>query len=196
MILQWYQDQAPALINYYQSDANEDDGGPEPIPNSALMQDTQNPQITVQPNKTYLIHVINIGSFVGSYLTLDRHEMTIVAVDGVYTEPQQANEIYITVAQRYSVLITTKNDANENFAILNTLDTGMFDSIPSWANPDVYGYLVYNSQQPLPPVTPLRDYDAYDDFNLVPNDHQEAFSNVDHQIMITMDFDDDDGVNR
>jgi iron transport multicopper oxidase len=160
------------------------------------MQDTQNSQIKVQPNKTYLIQVINIGSFVGSYLTLDGHEMTIVAVDGVYTEPQQTNEIYLTVAQRYSVLITTKDDTSQNFAILNTLDTSMFDDFPSWANPDVYGYLIYDPKNPLPPVTPLRDYGCYDDYNLVPQDHLEAFSNVDHQIMITMDFDEDDGVNR
>lgn len=122
--------------------------------------------------------------------------MTIVAVDGVYTTMQTANEIYITVAQRYSVLITTKNDTSQNFAILNTLDTSMFDDYPSWANPDVFGYLVYETENPLPPVTPLRNYDFYDDFNLVPKDQMVVFGNVDHQIIMTMDFDEDDGVNR
>jgi iron transport multicopper oxidase len=122
--------------------------------------------------------------------------MTIVEVDGVYTQPQKVNELYITVAQRYSVLITTKADTSQNFAILSTLDTGMFDHVPPWANPDVYGYLVYDSKKPLPPVSPLRTYDVFDDFNLIPEDCTTAFTNVDRQIMITMDFENDDGINR
>lgn len=122
--------------------------------------------------------------------------MTIVEVDGVYTQPQKVNELYITVAQRYSVLITTKADTSQNFAILSTLDTGMFDHVPPWANPDVYGYLVYDSKNPLPPVSPLRTYDVFDDFNLIPEDCTTAFTNVDRQIMITMDFENDDGINR
>jgi iron transport multicopper oxidase len=160
------------------------------------MQDTQNAKINVLPGKTYLIHVINIGSFVGSYLTIEGHEMTIVEVDGVYTEPQQVNELYTTVAQRCSVLITTKSDTSKNFAIVSTLDTGMFDHVPTWANPDVYGYLIYDSKKALPPVSPLRTYDVFDDFQLIPKDRTTAFTNVDRQIMITMNFDDDDGVNR
>jgi iron transport multicopper oxidase len=194
--LQWYQDQAPGLINYFESPANELAGGSEPIPNSAVLADTQNAQFSVKPSTTYLIHVINIGSFVGSYLKIDGHTMTIVEIDGVYTQSQQVDELYLTVAQRYSVLITTKADTSKNFLISNTLDTKMFDHIPTWANPDVYGFLVYDSKKPLPAVTPLRTYNVFDDFQLIPKDRQTAFTNVDQQIMITMDFDDDDGINR
>ena len=195
-LLQWYQGQAPNLINYFLSPANEDAGGSEPIPNSALIADTQNAKFSVKPKTTYLIHVLNIGSFVGAYLKINGHEMTIVEADGVYTSPQVVDELYLTVAQRYSVLITTKDDTSQNFAILSTLDTTMFDSIPPWANPDVYGYLIYDSSKPLPPVSPLRDYNVFDDFNLIPQDRQTAFTNVDQQIMIYMDFEDDDGINR
>jgi iron transport multicopper oxidase len=194
--LQWYQDQAPGLINYFESTANENDGGSEPIPNSALLADTQNAKFTVKPKTTYLVHVINIGSFVGSYLKIDGHEMTIVEIDGVYTESQQVDELYLSVAQRYSVLVTTKADTSTNFAILNTLDTTMFDYVPPWANPDVYGYLVYDPNKPLPPVSPLRTYNVFDDFQLIPKDRQTAFTNVDQQVMITMNFEDDDGINR
>lgn len=122
--------------------------------------------------------------------------MTIVEVDGVYTESQQVDELYLSVAQRYSVLVTTKADTSENFAILNTLDTTMFDHVPPWANPDVYGYLVYDSKKPLPPVSPLRTYNVFDDFQLIPKDRQTAFTDVGQQIMITMNFEDDDGINR
>jgi iron transport multicopper oxidase len=48
----------------------------------------------------------------------------------------------------------------------------------------------------LPPVSPLRDYNVFDDFDLIPQDRQTAFTKVDEQIMITMNFEDDDGINR
>ncbi|KAH7336256.1 Cupredoxin [Rhexocercosporidium sp. MPI-PUGE-AT-0058] len=193
----WYHDQAPGLINYFQSPQNViDHDGAEPIPNSALMQDAQNSKINVKPGKTYLFRVSNIGSFVGSYLSFEGHEMTIVEVDGVYTEPQKTNQIYLTSAQRYSVLITTKTSMERNFAIQSTLDTDMFDTIPSWAQPDVNGYLVYNSKKPLPVVPPLRDLKPFDDMKLEPKDRQRVLGRVDHQIIMVMDFITDSGVNR
>jgi iron transport multicopper oxidase len=112
------------------SAANEDAGGSEPIPNSALIGDTQNTKFNVKPKTTYLVHVLNIGSFVGAYLKIDGHEMTIVEADGVYTESQAVDELYLTVAQRYSVLVTTKDDTSQNSAILSTLDTSMFVDFP------------------------------------------------------------------
>jgi len=60
----------------------------------------------------------------------------------------------------------------------------------------VYGYLIYDSSKSLPPVSPLRDYNVFDDFDLIPQDRQTAFTKVDEQIMITMNFEDDDGINR
>ncbi len=141
-----------------------------------------------------------MGSFVGSYVKIDGHKMTIVEIDGVYTESQDVNELYLTVAQRYSALITTKSDTSKNFLISNTLDTKMFDHVPDWAKPDVYGFLVYDSKKPLPAVLPLRDYSVFDDFQLIPKDRQKALTDVDQQIMITMDFerapDNENGINR
>lgn len=160
------------------------------------MQDGQNSKIDVQPGKTYLFHIVNIGSFVGSYLTFNDHEITIVEVDGVYTEPKTTKQIYLTVAQRYSVLVTTKKHTNQNFAIQSTLDTEMFDEVPPWAQPDVNGYLVYNSKKPLPVVSPLRNFSALDDMTLEPKDRQRVLSRVDHQIIMEMDFITDAGVNR
>lgn len=193
----WYHDQAPGLINYFQSAQNViDHDGAEPIPNSALIQDGQNSKINVKPGKTYLFRIANTGAFVGSYLTFEDHEMTIVEIDGVYTQPQKTQQIYLTSAQRYSVLITTKADKDRNFGIQSTLDTDMFDTIPEWADPDVNGYLVYNSNKPLPAVAPLRDLRPFDDMKLEPEDRQRILGRVDHQIVMDMDFITDAGVNR
>lgn len=196
-VSEWYQDQAPGLVNYYQSTDNQlNNGGSEPIPNSAVLQDTQNAQISVKAGETYLIRFINIGGFVGSYVKIDNHKLTIVEIDGIYVEPKEVDELYLTVAQRYAVLVTMKSSTDTNYAISATLDTAMFDHIPAWANPDVFGYLVYNSEKPLPKPTPLRTYDVIDDTTLEPKDGMGALAKVDHQIVISMDFDSDDGINR
>lgn len=49
--------------------------------------------------------------------------MQIVEVDGVWTEPANASMIYISSAQRYSVLVTTKNETNANYAMVGSMDT-------------------------------------------------------------------------
>ena len=48
--------------------------------------------------------------------------MRVVEVDGIYTEPMNAEILYVTAAQRYSVLITAKNDTSSNFAFVGSMD--------------------------------------------------------------------------
>lgn len=43
--------------------------------------------------------------------------------------------ISITVAQRYSVLVTARNDTSANWAIHANMDTDMFDTVPDTLNP-------------------------------------------------------------
>ena len=97
--------------------------GGEPIPDSALLNDTQNLTVAVQPGKTYLFHVVNIGAFAGQYLWFEGHNMTIVEIDGVYTDQAETEMIYVSAAQRYSVMITMKNETTANYAFVGTMDT-------------------------------------------------------------------------
>jgi len=96
--------------------------GAEPVPEAALFNDTQNLTTAVEPGKTYMFRIINMGAFAGQYLWFENHTMQIVEVDGIYTEQAAADMIYITAAQRYSVLITTKNDTSTNFAYVASMD--------------------------------------------------------------------------
>ena len=96
--------------------------GAEPVPDSALMNDTTNAKTLVEPGKTYMFRIINIGAFAGQYFWFEGHTMRIVEVDGVYTEAAEADMIYITAAQRYSVLVTMKNDTSSNYAYVGSMD--------------------------------------------------------------------------
>lgn len=116
----WYHDQMPNLLKSFLSYTNPT--GAEPIPDAAVMNDTQNLQILIQPGKTYMFRVVNMAAFAAQYLWFEGHTMRIIEVDGIYTEPAEAEQIYITAAQRYSFLITTKNDTSANFPIVGSMD--------------------------------------------------------------------------
>jgi iron transport multicopper oxidase len=96
--------------------------GAEPVPQAALMNDTQNLTVAVQPGKTYLFHAVNIGAFAGQYIWFEGHNMTIVEVDGVYTDPAEAEMIYLSAAQRCSFMVTTKNETSTNYAFVSSMD--------------------------------------------------------------------------
>lgn len=97
--------------------------GAEPVPNAALWNDTQNLTVSIEPGKTYLFRVVNVGAFAGQYIWFEGHNMTIVEVDGIYTEKSTAQAIYLGAAQRCSFLITAKNDSSQNFPFVASMDT-------------------------------------------------------------------------
>jgi iron transport multicopper oxidase len=122
----WYHTQVSVLMQSFVSVFNPT--GAEPIPDSALMNDTSTLNITATPGQTYLFRFINVGGFAGQYVWFEGHNMSIVEVDGVWTSPTQADLIYITPAQRYSVLVTMKNQSSTNFPFLSSMDTVRFSS--------------------------------------------------------------------
>jgi len=186
----------PSLINTYLSVEKNPDGA-EPIPKSALINDSQSVKFQLSPGKTYLVRIISIAAFASHFVHFDKHPMKIVEIDGVYTEPQDADTILVSAAQRYSVLIQAHNNTQENFAFLSSMDPAMFDSVPPGLNPNVSGFLVYDEKKALPsaPLS-LPKFNAYDDFGLVPQDHQTLLGPVDHTVTISADFTTIEGSNR
>ena len=173
----------PGLIKSFINVANPT--GAEPVPNSALMSDTQDAQIKVLPGKTYLLRIVNIGAFAAQHFWIEGHSFRIVEADGVWTEPTEADMIYITAAQRYGVLLTTRNETASNFAIVGNMDQDLFDKVPLGLNPNVTSYLVYNSSMPMPEQSFVESFHDFDDMALIPIDHEELFKNV--QYSFTLD---------
>jgi len=117
----WYHEEMQVLIPKFITKANPT--GAEPVPQAALFNDTQNLTVSIEPGKTYLFHIVNIGAFAGQYIWFEGHNMTIVEVDGVYTDRAEAQMIYVSAAQRCSVLVTTKNETTTNYAFVGSMDT-------------------------------------------------------------------------
>jgi len=187
----------PALIPFYLSPDQNPDGA-EPVPYNALMNEELSPQFPVVAGKTYLFRIINMAAFSQFFLHFDQHTMTIVEVDGIYTQPTVVSDLYIATAQRYSVLVTMKATATKNFAILAAADTDKYDNVPSYLSPNVTGSLVYDKTKPIPLEAPaVQSFNTMDDFTMVPLDRAPLLAGKpDTSIVLDLDFFERDGENR
>jgi iron transport multicopper oxidase len=184
----------PGLLSGFLSIANP--SGAEPVPQAALVNDTQNLNIKIEPGKTYLVRMINMGDFAAQYIWFEDHTMRVVEVDGVYTDPMDAEMIYMTAAQRYSVLITAKNDTSSNFAFVGSMDQDLFDVVPDGLNPNVTGWLVYDDSKDKPAAKEIEAFEPFDDFLLVPYDKEPLHDKVDYSVTLDLKMDNlNDGAN-
>ncbi|KAI6249163.1 Iron transport multicopper oxidase fetC [Erysiphe necator] len=178
----WYHEEMTTIIPRFLSKNNPT--GAEPVPQAALLNDTQNLKIGVKPGKTYLIHLVNIGAFAGQFIWFEGHNFTIVEVDGISTSPAEAERIYLSAAQRYSILLKTKDDISTNYAIIASMDTDLFDVLPEDLNYNSTGFLIYDETKPLPEAKKVDSLEYFDDFNLVPLDKMPLLSNPDQSFTL------------
>ncbi|XHG04318.1 hypothetical protein AWENTII_007594 [Aspergillus wentii] len=172
--------------------------GAEPVPDSFLFNDTMNTNISVQPGKTYLMRLINIGAFVSQYFYIEDHTFRIVEIDGVYTEPTEASMLYISTAQRYSILFTAKNSTDKNYPIVTVADSVLLDKISPNLQLNNTNWLQYNPSaehpQAVMKVDIASDLNPFDDMTLIPYDKMELLQNPDHRLELTALMDNlDDG---
>ncbi|CAD6575594.1 MAG: hypothetical protein ASARMPREDX12_007388 [Alectoria sarmentosa] len=204
----WYHEQMPTLLNYYQSTAdvnnNSIQSGQAPIPVAGLINDSQNNTIKVLPGKTYLIHMIDMANFPGVAVYFDGHPFTAVGVDGTTVEKYYMGDeiLRIAPAQRWDILITTKNDTSKNFVIFATLDVNMLfpplgiPSIEGW-NGNTTAWLVYDEAKPLPPQKTFYSFEFFDEVNnLIPYDRMPLLEPVDRRIEMTLENATFDGITR
>ncbi|KAF2008997.1 multicopper oxidase [Aaosphaeria arxii CBS 175.79] len=184
----WYHElMVPLIQREFLNIANP--SGAEPVPDSSLVNETRDLKVKIEPGKTYLVRMINMGAFAGQYVWFEDHTMRVVEVDGVYTEPQDADMLYLTAAQRYSVLLTTKTETDRNYAFVGSMDEELFDVIPDGLNPNVTGWLVYDDSKEKPDAQEVAEFEPFDDFTLVPQDKQPIFDKVDHSVRLDLKMD-------
>lgn len=170
--------------------------GAEPIPQNVLFNDSRNVTWNVEPNKTYFVRIINVGMFVSQYLFIEDHEFEVVEVDGVYVEKNTTQTLYITTAQRYGVLIKTKNSTDKNYAFMANMDATMLDVQPPALVTNSTNFMVYNKDKDLPKEYTVDDYNELDDFYLTTLNKTELYDDPDHTITIDVVMDNlDNGVN-
>lgn len=171
--------------------------GAEPIPQNMLFNNTVNASIAFESNKTYLLRLLNTGNFLSQYLYIEDHEMTIVEVDGVYVKPNVTDLVYMSVGQRMSVLVRSKDTAERNYAFMQKADDTMLDSIPSDLVLNRTNQVIYDEEKDNANEYHTHDLDkATNDFYLVPLVGRELYDDYDYQITFDVKMDNlGDGVN-
>jgi len=184
----WYHDLVEDIAPHFITLANPT--GAEPIPQSFLVNDTMNSSIPVEPGKTYLFRLINVSAFVAQYFYIEDHTFKIVEIDGVYVDAAEADILYISVAQRYSVLVTMKNSTEKNYPIVTVADSVLLDTIPPDLQLNSTNWLEYNRDaahpQAVMTVDVASDLVPYDDMTLIPHDRMELLPDPDLTIELTV----------
>lgn len=179
--------------------------GAEPRPNANLFNDTFNPKWEVRPNETVRLRLANTAAMSHYYFYIEDGEFDIVEVDGVYTEPSRASSIFITPAQRYSLLFNTSGDPSKVYRMGMIVDSSMYDIIPPDTNLNATGFLWQGEKDKLefPEITnediyekgPVKvkssreelskdDVEWFDDMNLVPYDHEPILPPPDREVTL------------
>ncbi|GBL50891.1 hypothetical_protein [Candidozyma auris] len=192
---EWYHDPADVLLPKFLNRYNPT--GAEPIPQNLLFNETRNNTWKVEPNTTYFVRIVNMGGFVSQYLYMEDHEFEIVEVDGVYVEKNTTDLLYVTIAQRYGVLIKTKEKADRNYAFMNAFDDTMLDVIPKDLILNGTNSIQYTDDTSMPDEYFIDSFDdRFDDFYLVPKDGEKLLPDSDNQVVIDVKMDNlGDGVN-
>ncbi|KAG5457489.1 MAG: Cupredoxin [Olpidium bornovanus] len=152
----WYHDESPVLLERYKSRYNP--SGAEPSPQAVLINQMITPSFSVGPNTTYRVRIINMSALTMFYFLIDGHEMDVIEVDGVDVEKYRAEKgIPVSAAQRYSVLITTRNSTSQNFLMRAYADPGMIDQMDPLLEPlmNSTATIVYNQSVPLSATDPV-----------------------------------------
>ncbi|ORY53401.1 Cupredoxin [Leucosporidium creatinivorum] len=204
VVSDWYNDQHSKLIKEFMNIFNPT--GAEPVPNSAAIYvanangtylDGFNENVTIpfEAGKTYRLRIINQSAFAMFYVWLDGHDMSIIEADGTDTDAYPVDHVSLSVAQRYSVLVTARNDTNSNFLFHANFDSSMFDTVPDDLQLNFTSTVSYGASVTADEET-REVLDMTSDWLLVPS-QVEVQQAADRFIELGVYFDTfDNGVNR
>ncbi|RCH93210.1 hypothetical protein CU097_009834 [Rhizopus azygosporus] len=194
-IQDWYHEQSNTNLASFMSVYNPT--GAEPVPQSGFMLNSVNDSITFTPGKTYRLRLINMSGFSMFYFSIDGHSLDIIEIDGVETQRKTVQSVYLTAAQRVSVLVTAKNTTDTNYWMHADMNIDMFDTLPADLKVNITAPLYYNaSHNNFAPSEDVGMGSTFDDMVLTPVVVEHAVP-YDHQVNLTIDFQvTTDGINR
>ncbi|KAF8315333.1 Cupredoxin [Clavulina sp. PMI_390] len=215
----WYNDQHSILMDEFMSVYNPT--GAEPVPTAPVLwilpnntfstpmgtdiydgsAVNDNASIRFEQGKTYRLRFINMAALAMFHLGLDGHNISVIELDGVETEPYPVETFQLSVAQRGSILVTARNDSEatqHDWPLWANMDPNMFDTVPDDLQMNVTARVSYTDQQLTVQNATIYDpdYPMFYDENLVPI---EVMANAPADVSTRFDayFDTyDDGTNR
>ncbi|GAA6021208.1 hypothetical protein JCM11491_001607 [Sporobolomyces phaffii] len=205
----WYHQRAEKEVKKFMSKYNPT--GAEPVPDSLLIYAAQGDSylpsndnvkfnddlaIPFEAGKTYRLRIINAGIFSMNYFWIDGHEMRIIEADGTDVEEFPVDHLTLSVAQRYSVLVTARNDTSSNYLVHAMFDETMFDTVPEGLVVNYTSSISYGEGLPMAPAETRDELTLMQDHLMVPIVAEEQFTPT-RSLELDVFFDTfDDGSNR
>jgi iron transport multicopper oxidase len=129
----------------------------------------ENATLPFEAGKTYRVRLINMSALSMYHFWIEGHDMNVIEADGVDTEAHSVDLVSVAVAQRYSLLITARNDSSENWLIHANLDPEMYDQVPDSLQLNLTSTISYKNGNPMGSDRATVDaYSYFDDTALVP----------------------------
>ncbi|KAJ2457013.1 ferroxidase fet3 [Coemansia sp. RSA 2424] len=145
------------------------------------------PELYFEPDKTYRLRLLNIGSTFMFRFGIEGHDMDVIEVDGVATDKQRVNSVLLGVAQRVSVLVTARPKATSNYRYHFDILSDVFPQVAGY-NPRSYsGSIVYEDGAEFAAASPIV-WEDFDDLSLVPLDRFQIMeADVVHDVNVRAD---------
>ncbi|KAI0473240.1 Cupredoxin [Xylariaceae sp. FL0804] len=186
----WYHEQSPELSRAMLQPNNTKFLPPRP--QSPIINEGSDGQISVEAGKTYRIRIMSFAALTSAFIEFEGYEMNIIMMDASYIQNQTAQQIRVSAAQRYDVLITVSDNSTLNTPYLVALDT---NEDYTAANPapayhtNFTGQLVADaSTAGSPPGMMVQAFNPFDDTTARPLDNQAPFGNVTSTWTLNFDY--------
>jgi FtsP/CotA-like multicopper oxidase with cupredoxin domain len=154
------------LITYLASDSE----NAEPVPNGALINGrglvdcskysrkcdntsahVGHPSINLESNKNHRLRFINVGAFAEFQVAIDEHQFAIIEVDGTAVVPKYYDRFTINAAQRYSIVINSKDQSKSSFWLRAKMLSACFTDPPKDLKSEIWAIITYGEDnQGLP----------------------------------------------
>ncbi|EKD16466.1 hypothetical protein MBM_04935 [Drepanopeziza brunnea f. sp. 'multigermtubi' MB_m1] len=131
--------------------------------------------LDVQPGKTYRLRFIGGTALTFASLAIEGHDLTIIEVDGAYTQPYNTSFLQLGSGQRYSVLLTTKSAPEKSayYMQIESRDRPTLTRSFAVLNYGVPSPPTIFYPPPSPPITLPDTEVAFLDYDLAPHpDHE------------------------
>lgn len=136
----------------------------------------ENVTLPFTPGKTYRLRLINMSALSMYHFWIEGHDMSVIEADGVDMEALPVDLVSVAVAQRYSLLVTARNDTSQNWLMHANLDPSMYDQVPDSLQLNITTTISYKEGNPVGSDRAMIDaddmdmYPYFDDTKLVPVD--------------------------
>jgi len=92
-----------------------------PFPDGLIVNEGLGANVTFVKGKTYRFRFISFAAFASVMLSFDSHTMKVIMNDASYVQETDADQIRISPAQRYDVLVSA-GDNDRNYPFIMSLD--------------------------------------------------------------------------